>query len=349
MRVCMMNDHFYRSSGAAIAIRRVSQALTRVDFCVAGCDNEGRSEDLSWVPLGKYERFDLKCSNPIRVVRELIRFKRWFKLQGCDLVHCHHRRISVLLQLAGVPVLYTGQLVHEYAAWFRLLHPRQMTAVSPSVAKNLLQTTGRTPLACIGNPVQFPKSIPGIELDKVKCRAVCVARLEPVKGHTYLLAAWKLLCDRGCRYELDLVGEGLLRPELEAQIQRDGTQDLIRFCGFTTDVSSIIGNSLFAVLASRIEGQVIVTLEAAAMGRASLVTGVPGSIDLLPPGRRLRNGVAFGNVKELADALEQWFAHPEEVIEEGKRFFNFLRTSNNPSIIAREYEEVYQQIHAVST
>ena len=348
MRICMMNDNFYRSSGAAIAIRRISQALTNVDYCVAGCVDDALSEDLSWVPAGRYECFDLKSSNPIRVVSELIRFKRWFKLQGCGLVHCHHRRVSVLLQAAGFPVLYTGQFAFPYAVWFRWLHPRQMTAITPSVARNLFETTGRKALACIGNPAHFPTTPPGMELDKVKSRAVCIARLDPVKGHAYLLAAWKMLRDRGYHYELDLVGEGPLRSELEAQVQRDGTQELIRFLGFTTDVSSIIGNSLFAVLVSEMEGQGIVTLEAAALGRPSLLTAVPGSVDLLPPGRRLRNAVSFGNVKELADALEEWFAHPEDVIGEGERFFHFLKASSDPSRIAREYGEVYQQILAGS-
>jgi glycosyltransferase involved in cell wall biosynthesis len=219
-----------------------------------------------------------------------------------------------------------------------------MTAVSPSVANNLLETTGREALACISNPVPFPKAPPYIDLNKVRFRAVCVARLEPVKGHTYLLSAWKLLHDQGYDYELELVGEGSLRSELEAQVQKDGTQELIRFCGFTTEASSIISNCLFAILVSEIEGKALVTLEAAAMGRASLLTSVPGSIDLLPPGRQLRNGVEFGNVRQLADTLEQWFAHPEDVIDEGERFFNFLKSSSDPDTVAREYEEVYQRI-----
>jgi glycosyltransferase involved in cell wall biosynthesis len=123
---------------------------------------------------------------------------------------------------------------------------------------------------------------------------------------------------------------------------------LIRFFGFTADVSSIIGNSLFAVLVSEVEGQGIVTLEAAAAGRPSLLTSVPGSVDLLPPGRRMRNGVSHGNVKELADALEEWFANPEDVIEEGKRFFHFLKASSDPIRIAQDYRKVYQQILAGS-
>jgi glycosyltransferase involved in cell wall biosynthesis len=90
----------------------------------------------------------------------------------------------------------------------------------------------------------------------------------------------------------------------------------------------------------------MVTLEAAALGRPSLLTAVPGSVDLLPPGRRLRNGIEFGNVAELADTLEEWFARPEDVIEEGKRFFSFLKASTDPKTIARDYKDVYDRILA---
>ena len=342
MRVCMMNDNFYRGSGAAKAIRRISQALTDVDYCFAACNNNHDLEDVSWVLDGKFERFDLKSPNPFLVVRELFRLKRWLVLQRCDLVHCHHRRLSALLQLARIPVLYTGHLAFQPAAWFRWLHPRKMTAVSRSVAANIFETTGREVLRCINNPVQFPTDPPQIDVSIVRNRAVCIARLEPIKGHTHLLAAWKMLRERGYNYELDLVGEGSLRSQLEAQAKRDGLQTIVRFHGFTDDVSTFIDRSMFAVLASEVEGQPLAVLEAAAMGRPTLLTAVPGSIDVLPPGGALKNGIEFGNVEALADALEEWFRQPDDVVKEGQRFFHFLRDSSDSSTIAREYKETYQ-------
>jgi glycosyltransferase involved in cell wall biosynthesis len=349
MRICMMNDNFYRSSGAAMAIKRVSEALTDVDYCVAACINEGRQEDLSWVPDGRFERFDLKSQNPLRVIMEIRRFKRWYRSQRCDLVHCHHRRISALLHLARVPVLYTGQLAFQYAVWFRWLHPPRMTAVSRSVAKNILETTGREVLSCINNPAPFPLAPPRIDINKVQNRAVCIARLDPVKGHVNLISAWKRLRDRGRNYKLDLVGEGPLRSQLEAQIQRDSLQDMVRFRGFTTDISGVLDQSLFAVLVSEVEGKPLAALEAAAMGRPTLLTAVPGSIDILPPVRSLKNGVAYGDVEALADALDDWFLHPAEVVQEGERFFSFLKTSSDPTVIAHEYTEVYQRLLAECT
>jgi glycosyltransferase involved in cell wall biosynthesis len=344
MHICMMNDNFYRSSGAAMAIRRISQSLEEVEYSVAACVGDSRTEDLSWVPEGRFERFDLKSSNPLRVLAEIFRLKKWLQAQGCELVHSHHRRIAVLLQFAGIPVLYTGHLVFRYAVWFRWLHPRLMTAVSTSVATNIFETTGRKTIACIGNPVHSSLTPPHIDLNKVKHKAVCVARLEPVKGHVYLLAAWKLLFDRGYSYELNLIGEGSLREELEAQVRRDGTESIIRFVGFTTNVTGFIDDSLFNILVSEKEGKPMVTLEAAAMGRASLVTAVPGSIDVIPPDAQLTNGVEFGNVEKLAEVLIEWFEDPEAVVKEGMSYFYFLKNSSDPVKIASQYKAVYQSV-----
>lgn len=350
MRICMMNDHYYRSSGVAIAIRRIAEAASAdVEYWFAGCGSEKHLEDLSWIPAGRYQCFGLKSSNPFRVIRELIRLKKWLKSNKCDLVHCHHRRVAVLLQLVGIPVLYTGHLTFPWAIWFRLLRPRFTTAVSPSVATNLVETTGRKPIACIGNPVSFRESIPEVDIARVKSKAVCIGRLDPVKGHTHLLSAWKILRDRGYQYKLDLVGEGCLRDDLEAQAERDGIGDLVRFCGFTKDTSPFITDSLFAILASAVEGQPIVTLEAAGLGRASVLTAVSGSIDLLPPDCQLPNRVPFGVPKALADVIEQWFLDPEEVVREGERFFRFLRTSSDSSTIAQGYRQAYKQVLAQLT
>lgn len=344
MVICMVNDNFYRSSGAAIAIKRIAQSLTGVEVYVAGCDHPKLKEDLTWIPEGRYRQFSLKSSNPFRLAIELVRFKQWFRRQRCDLAHCHHRRVAALLQLAGIPVLYTGQLAFPAELWFRLLRPKWMTAITPSVANNILEGTGREVLACIGNPTAFPPNPPSFDVEGVKLSAVCVGRLEPIKGHAHLLAAWRVLRDRGYRYHLHLVGEGSLRAELEAQCIRDGIEHLVHFRGYTSDVSEIVDECLFAILVSQNEGQGIVTLEAAARGRASLLTAVPGSIDLIPPYRTLPNGLPFGDVNALADALVHWFSSPDATIREGRLFFDFLKNSSDPGTIAREYQAVYHEL-----
>jgi glycosyltransferase involved in cell wall biosynthesis len=339
-----MNDNFYRSSGVAIAIRRIASSLPEIDWFFASCFDDSLREDVSWITASRFERFDLKATNPWKVFREGVRFRQWIRDNDIDLVHSHHRRIAAILQLFRVPVLYTGQLVFPYERWFHLLAPRKMTAITPSVAKNLLSTTGRPVLACISNPALFPATFLDFEATEVADRACCIARLDPVKGHVHLLKAWKILHDRGYSFHLDLIGEGELRSQLTAQAERDGISHLVHFLGFTSDVHGAIKKTLFAVLVSEYEGQGIVTLEAASASRPTLVTAVPGSVDLIPPDAQLPNGVEFGNAQHLADALEAWFANPKTVREEGQRFFKFLSGSCDPVTVGSQYKQVYRQL-----
>lgn len=343
MRVCLMNDNFYRSSGAAIAIRRIAAALTSEECFFAACTGEGLEEDVSWLEPARFERFNLKTANPWILFREVRRFRRWFHANQMDLVNAHHRRLASILHVAGIPVIYTGQLVFKFELWFRFFHPRKMIAITPTVATNLLETTGQRVLACISNPAAFPAKPPTIDLNSVRNRAVCVARLDVVKAHVHLLRAWKILHDRGFRYEIDLIGEGPLKSELQQQVRRDGLSDFVHFRGFTKDVAAAMERSLFAVLVSEYEGQGIVTLEAAAMGRPSLLTAVPGSIDLIPKGALLPNGVPFGDATALAEALQEWFSRPESVVQDGSLFFASLKNSCDPASVAESYRRVYAQ------
>lgn len=60
---------------------------------------------------------------------------------------------------------------------------------------------------------------------------LCPARLVEVKGHKYLLEAWRKLKDRGVAGELWLAGDGDLRERLEALASQLEIQSSIRFLG----------------------------------------------------------------------------------------------------------------------
>jgi colanic acid/amylovoran biosynthesis glycosyltransferase len=62
-------------------------------------------------------------------------------------------------------------------------------------------------------------------------RILCVASLLDYKGQRYLIDACRILRDRGVTVELVLIGDGLLRDELEAQTARLGLGDAVCFMG----------------------------------------------------------------------------------------------------------------------
>lgn len=350
IKVCVVNPNYYRSSGVTVAIRRIYDSLSDTDIAqyFVDCAHGPQEDDTSWIPEHRLAIFKLMNVNPAVLVSESRRFLRWLEANDIRVVHVHHRRLAAILNLlkpfGGYELIYTGNLTYAFDLWFWLSCPAIVTGISNSVLDNMRRTTRAAHFHLISNGCDFPLECPSVDVDKVKATAICIARLDPVKGHENLLAAWRLLLDRGHRCRLLLVGEGELRQALERQAKHLGIDRYVEFRGFQKDVNSVIEEASFAVLASRVEGQGIVTLEAAARGRASLVTDVDGSRDCVPPDRSLPNLVRFGDVTGLADALASWFSRPDEVCKEGRVFFDYLKRSSATGIVGEKYRALYAQV-----
>jgi glycosyltransferase involved in cell wall biosynthesis len=110
-----------------------------------------------------------------------------------------------------------------------------------------------------------------------------VARLEPEKGHRYLLAAWPEIAEALPDAWLVLVGDGSLGSVLRAQASSlpAPTDQHVRFAGGRTDVVAMTQALDLAVLPSLREAQGIALLEAMAARVpvvASRVGGIPETI-----------------------------------------------------------------------
>lgn len=133
---------------------------------------------------------------------------------------------------------------------------------------------------------------------------VCVARLGEQKGHLLLLDAVKKLREQGISLALTLVGDGPLRPAIEAKIHDLDLGECISLAGWMdeTGVREAIAASRALVLPSFAEGLPVVLMEALALGRPVIATYVAGIPELVEPGR---SGwlVPAGSVDALVDAL----------------------------------------------
>jgi glycosyltransferase involved in cell wall biosynthesis len=130
----------------------------------------------------------------------------------------------------------------------------------------------------------------------------CVARLEAEKGHATLLDAWPRVLEIVPAARLLIVGEGSLRPVLEAQAQRLGLLGeecppgsgvgtrharpgaTVVFTGQRDDVPSVTAALDCAVLPSYREAQGLVLLEAMALSRPVVASGVGGIPEVVQHG-----------------------------------------------------------------
>ena len=139
-----------------------------------------------------------------------------------------------------------------------------------------------------------------------------VARLDPIKDHPTLLKALATLPDAGGRrVRLDLVGDGVLRADLEAEAAALGISDRVRFLGTQSNVAARLGAAdVFCLSTTRDEGFGIVLIEALAAGVPIVASDVPACREVLEDGA-LGTLVQAGDATALAAALGMILATPQ--------------------------------------
>ena len=104
----------------------------------------------------------------------------------------------------------------------------------------------------------------GISDDTLVCGHV--GRFHPAKNHPFLLEVFKGILDRGTKAVLVVVGDGTLRPEIEAKIKELGIGESVMLLGSRGDVADVIQAMDVFVFPSNWEGLPVTVVEAQASG-----------------------------------------------------------------------------------
>ena len=148
-------------------------------------------------------------------------------------------------------------------------------------------------------------------------RFVCVGRLCEQKGQLLLVDAFAKLIKSGTTAQLVLVGDGPMRPEIEAFIAKQGLGEHVRITGWASGetVQKELADARVMVLPSFAEGLPVVIMEALAMERPVISTYIAGIPELVEPGK---NGwlVPAGDVEALVEAMRAALEIPVERLRE---------------------------------
>lgn len=237
-------------------------------------------------------------------VRELAAYLR---REEIDLLHAHMYRAEIIgaraALAAGTPVVMAT--VHSSrvrspsdVATLAALTPAMDRLIVPSssiAAKVRAEGRGAAPFTIIPNGVDLAR----FDLPLTACALRgehgipqaspllgVVARLEPEKGHRYLIEAMPAILRGAPQAWLAIVGEGSLDHELRAQAAAlpPPARDRIVFTGRREDVAAVTGEIDVAVLPSLREAQGISILEAMARRRPVVASAVGGIPEVLTDG-----------------------------------------------------------------
>ena len=110
-----------------------------------------------------------------------------------------------------------------------------------------------------------------------------VGRFTRQKNHQFLIEVFASLLQKIPTAHLVLVGDGLLRPEIEALIKAKGIHSNVHLLGVREDVPEIMGALDLFLFPSFYEGLGIVLVEAQAAGVPCLVANtVPEDVQIVP-------------------------------------------------------------------
>ncbi len=127
------------------------------------------------------------------------------------------------------------------------------------------------------------------------------------KGFDRLLAAWELLCrDRAWDVDLAVAGEGAELPAWQRRARGAGIDRRIRFLGFRTDISRVIGASDVMVHPARYEAYGLGVHEAICRGVPVIVSARAGIAELYPPTLADLLIADVEDSGEIADRLHRW-------------------------------------------
>lgn len=112
-----------------------------------------------------------------------------------------------------------------------------------------------------------------------------VGRLVPIKGLSYLLQAIRRVAEiTDIDFCLLVIGDGLLRKELESKVLALAIENKVRFLGWRFDLEKIYADLDVVVLSSLNEGTSVSVIEAMAAGKAVVATKVGGVPDVVEDG-----------------------------------------------------------------
>jgi len=260
--------------------------------------------------------------------RAMIRFSSFLRQRKIQVVHSHGFTASVLASpvacWAGVPAVVETPHIREHwrRGWKSSFAIDRLVgrcvgayiAVSDANRRYLIEKK-RLPaekVHLIRNGCALEKFDPGYPPQAALKRQLgfadgdpvllLIGRLEPQKGHSVLFAALKDVLREFAHARLVCVGEGALRPALEAELEQLELSASVRFVGYQANVQDWLSIADICVLPSFFEGLPLVAIECLAAGRAMVATAVDGTPEVIV-NEKTGLTVAAGDASGLASAI----------------------------------------------
>lgn len=263
---------------------------------------------------------------------------------GKAVIYTRHSAFPVPAKLKYPPGRWINKLVNEHYA-------DHIIAVSPAAAQNLTDAgISRKKITVMMNGVA-----PLTRATEEECAALraelglapnvftagILARIEPYKGHLYILEAAEQLKREGRRFRILIAGTGSFENEVRRAITEKGLEHEVLFLGFRSDVAKLLSILDVQLNASYgTEASSIALCEGMSLGVPAVASDYGGNPWQIDDGE---DGLIFPSRDSgaLARALGRLMDEPETLGKMQKRAVEIFRERFTGEIFARNVERVY--------
>lgn len=169
----------------------------------------------------------------------------------------------------------------------------------------------------------------------------CVSRLSEEKGVRFVVEAMPDILSVFPRAALLVVGDGVLRPELEQRVRELGLETSVTFVGTQSDVSKFLSVVDVFVLGSISEGLPLAVLEAMSHGKAVVATDVGGVSEVVSDatGRLVAPRVPAA----IAKAVKELATDPDRLAQVGARARTIYREQFTENVMVSNYQRLFMR------
>jgi L-malate glycosyltransferase len=270
------------------------------------------------------EGFDIRVMGVAHPSKTMLRYLRLFRKVKPDVVHCHNvaptLQAALSARLAGVRRVITTRhrlpMPHEVATEVKYSLMCTFCDWVAGICEATCNDLRGAPLARLKKIVRVYNGTAPVErvnfdeLGKYGFTIVVIGRLAPVKDVGTLIRAVALALPRLPELAFWVVGDGKVRPELEALTQELGLGEHVRFWGQQMHTAPFYSAADAFVMSSLSEGLPMSLLQSMSLGTPAILTDVEGSGEVL----RLTGGGLLVPVKSpeaMADAIVRLATDPE--------------------------------------
>lgn len=294
-----------------------------------------------------------------------------FKQERFDIVHTHTAKAGALgrlaAKMAGVPVIIHTPHGHNFYGYFNGFISRVIIFIEKVLAVFTDRLIALTELEKqdylkfrVADEQKTVLVYIGLELDKFLANNAdkvkgsfsinnrekvvgYVGRLDPIKGVQFFVEAARLCLQKNISLKFILVGEGILRKELEDKVTLWGLNDKIVFTGWRDDIPDIMSILDILVLPSLNEAVGIVLIEAGSLGVPVVASNVGGIAEII---KDKQTGILVepADPQAIAEAVKELLDNPQKMLAMSNAAKNRVKDRFKAENMVQATLNIYQEV-----